>query len=174
MTGKINISYYKNYKMDLILGSYEDKLILVGFMDSKHRQRDDKKLQKYFKAEFYEYEDQVLKDTQKELDEYFSKKREAFTIPISLVGTEFQKSVWKALQTIPYGETSTYKTQAQLVGNEKAIRAVANANGANPVAIIVPCHRIIGSDGTLTGFGGGVELKKRLLELENGTNISNI
>jgi len=165
----INISYYKRYGFDLILGTYQDKLCLVGFMGSKKRKSDDKKIQKRLNADFVEYEDEVLKQTKKELDEYFQRKRKSFSIPLLMVGTEFQKNVWEALQKIPYGKTSTYKKQALMIDNEKAIRAVANANGANLLAIIIPCHRIIGSDGSLTGFGGGLELKKKLLELEYDT-----
>jgi methylated-DNA-[protein]-cysteine S-methyltransferase len=164
----INISYYKKHGFDLILGSYQNKLCLVGFMQSKNRQKQDKKLQRDLQAQFMEYEDEVLKQTKKELDEYFTQKRKEFSVPLVMSGTEFQKNVFKALQQIPYGETSTYKKQAIMVGNEKGVRAVANANGANPISIIVPCHRIIGSDGTLTGFGGGLELKQKLLDIEKG------
>ncbi len=164
----INISHYKKYGFNLILGSFENKLCLVGFMQNKHRQKQDKKLQGDLQAKFVEHEDEVLLQTVKELDEYFEGKRTEFSVPLFMVGTEFQKSVWKALQQILYGQTSTYKKQASMIENEKAIRAVANANGANPISIIVPCHRIIGSDGTLTGFGGGLDLKQKLLDLEKG------
>lgn len=164
----INISYYTNHGFDLILGSFDNKLCLVGFMGSKHREKQDSKLQRDLKAKFVEHEDEVLLQTVKELDEYFEGKRIEFRVPLLMVGTEFQKSVWKALQQIPYGETSTYKKQAKMIDNEKAVRAVANANGANPISIIVPCHRIIGSDGTLTGFGGGLDLKQKLLNIEKG------
>jgi len=84
-----------------------------------------------------------------------------------MLGSDFQKSVWKALLEIPYGKTASYLELAKKIGNEKAVRAVANANGANAIGIIIPCHRIIGSDGSLTGYGGGLPLKKKLLELEN-------
>lgn len=165
---QINISYYNKYEMELILGSYQEKLCLLGFMGSKKRVQQDKKIQKLLNAKFVECEDEVLLQTAKELDEYFLQKRTTFTISLLLVGTEFQKKVWEALGKIPYGETITYKQQAKMIENEKAVRAVANANGANPISIILPCHRIIGSNGSLTGFGGGIELKKRLLEIEKG------
>src|SRR5699024_10469520 len=94
-----------------------------------------------------------------------------FTVPLTLVGTDFQKEVWQALQTIPYGKTRSYKEQSQQIGNEKAIRAVAGANGQNKISVIIPCHRIIGSDGSLTGYGGGLWRKRYLLELEQKRRI---
>ena len=107
-----------------------------------------------------------LRDAAKEINEYLSGKRKKFDIPIKLYGTDFQLSVWNALLTIPYGETRSYRDIAQQIGNAKACRAVGMANNRNPIAIIVPCHRVIGADGSLTGFGGGLELKQQLLELE--------
>ncbi len=101
-----------------------------------------------------------------ELSEYFERKRIYFDVPIALYGTTFQQSVWKLLQTIPYGETRSYEELADLLGNRLAIRAVGLANGRNPISIIVPCHRVVGSNGSLTGYAGGLERKRRLLELE--------
>ena len=103
-----------------------------------------------------------------QLKEYFAGKRREFDIPLKLSGTDFQLAVWNALQTIPYGETRSYREIAEQVGSPKACRAVGMANHRNPIAIIVPCHRVIGADGSLTGFGGGLELKRQLLELEAG------
>ena len=100
------------------------------------------------------------------LREYFDGKRRDFDIPISLEGTEFQMKAWGALRNIPYGQTRTYKEQAEAVGNAKASRAVGAANGKNPVSIIIPCHRVIGTAGKLVGYGGGLERKKYLLDLE--------
>ena len=105
--------------------------------------------------------------TRAQLDEYFLAKRSEFNIPLLMLGTTFQKSVWNALLRIGYGKTASYLELSKIIGNEKAVRAVANANGANAIAIIIPCHRIIGSDGSLTGYAGGLALKKKLLELEN-------
>ena len=103
------------------------------------------------------------------LDEYFKRERKSFDeLPINLKGTEFQKKAWNALREIPYGQTRSYKEQAIAVGDVKACRAVGAANGKNPISIIVPCHRVIGSDKTLVGFGGGLDVKKALLELEQG------
>lgn len=102
-----------------------------------------------------------------QLEEYFSGKRTQFNLTVNPKGTAFQIKVWKSLLTIKYGETSTYLVQSKKLGNPKAIRAVASANGKNPLWIIIPCHRIIGSDGSLTGYAGGIWRKKWLLELEN-------
>lgn len=101
-----------------------------------------------------------------QLGEYFAGKRRAFDIELAMRGTEFQRAVWSALLAIPYGETITYAELARRIGRPSAIRAVGAANGANPVPVIVPCHRVIGADGTLTGYGGGIERKQWLLALE--------
>lgn len=107
-----------------------------------------------------------------ELDEYFQGKRKTFDIPLRTHGTPFQEKVWAALRAIPYGEVRSYKEVAEAIGHPKAYRAVGMANNANPIFIIVPCHRVIGSDGSLTGYGGGLPMKKALLSLERGNRIS--
>ncbi|WP_226667111.1 methylated-DNA--[protein]-cysteine S-methyltransferase [Microbulbifer aggregans] len=101
-----------------------------------------------------------------QLRDYFDGRREAFDLPLDAAGTPFQQGVWQALCAIPYGETRSYRELAEAIGNPKAVRAVARANGANPLSIVVPCHRVIGADGTLTGYAGGLEMKARLLVLE--------
>lgn len=103
----------------------------------------------------------------RQLRAYFDGKLKEFDLPLTLEGTEFQSRVWASLLTIPYGETISYAQLAQRIGNPKAVRAVGLANGSNPIPIIVPCHRVIGSDGSLTGFGGGLDTKKKLLALES-------
>lgn len=108
----------------------------------------------------------------RELDEYFQGKRKTFDIPLRTHGTPFQEKVWAALRAIPYGEVRSYKEVAEAIGHPKAYRAVGMANNANPIFIIVPCHRVIGSDGSLTGYGGGLPMKKALLSLEKGNRIS--
>lgn len=163
---QINIQYYKRNGCDLILGSFEGKLCLADYRYRKLRGTVDTRIQNMLKAKYVEQQDEVLELTKKQLDEYFDMKRKKFDIPLLLVGSDFQKSVWNALLQIPFGETRSYKEQAQIVGDVKAVRAVANANGANAITIIVPCHRIIGSNGKLTGYGGGLNQKKKLLELE--------
>lgn len=107
-------------------------------------------------------------DVRRQLDDYFAGRRTAFSLPLRLAGTAFQNAVWTTLQAIPFGATTTYRELAVRVGRPNAIRAVGAANGANPLPIIVPCHRVLGSDGSLTGFGGGIEVKRFLLALERG------
>lgn len=109
---------------------------------------------------------ELLWKAEQELQEYFAGNRKAFDLPLHLEGTPFQLKVWNMLLTIPYGETRSYKEIARLTGNEKACRAVGMANNRNPVMILVPCHRVVGADGSLVGYGGGLPLKEKLLELE--------
>jgi methylated-DNA-[protein]-cysteine S-methyltransferase len=111
-------------------------------------------------------EDPVLRQTAGELDEYFAGKRRTFSVPLRLSGTEFQQSVWKEIARIPYGQTITYTELAQRAGISDAIRATGTATGRNPISIIVPCHRVVGKNGTLCGFAGGLEKKTHLLNLE--------
>jgi methylated-DNA-[protein]-cysteine S-methyltransferase len=108
-------------------------------------------------------------DVTTELDDYFAGRRTSFTVPVALSGTPFQLRVWTALQEIGYGQTTSYGELAEHLGQPTASRAVGLANGRNPVAVIVPCHRVIGADGSLTGYGGGLERKRLLLDLESGT-----
>ena len=108
----------------------------------------------------------MAKEVKHQLDEYLSGKRKSFDLPLELEGTDFQKSVWKAVNEIPFGQTTTYMKLSQKLGNVAAIRAVGAAIGANPILVIVPCHRIIGTDGKLTGYAGGLERKQALLEIE--------
>jgi methylated-DNA-[protein]-cysteine S-methyltransferase len=110
----------------------------------------------------------VLALCAKQLDEYFAGKRREFSVKVRATGTPFRELCWEQLQKIPYGETISYKELAKRIGKPAAVRAVGGANHNNPIAIIIPCHRVIGADGSLTGFGGGLEVKKFLLELEKG------
>jgi methylated-DNA-[protein]-cysteine S-methyltransferase len=112
--------------------------------------------------------DTVLVQARRELDAYFAGKLKTFAVPLAPRGTPFQLKVWAALRAIPYGATRSYGQQAAAIGQPKAVRAVGLANGRNPIAIIVPCHRVIGANGALTGFGGGLERKQALLDLEQG------
>jgi methylated-DNA-[protein]-cysteine S-methyltransferase len=112
----------------------------------------------------------VLLEAEQQLNEYFSGKRKTFSVKLDFSGTVFQKAVWNALLTIPYGETRSYGEIAVQLGNPKAVRAVGAANGRNPISIIAPCHRVIGSNGKLTGFAGGLEAKSLLLRLEGGSH----
>jgi methylated-DNA-[protein]-cysteine S-methyltransferase len=155
---QIYYSWFESPVGDLLLAGSSDGLKLVSFGAGKRARTVDPEW-KLDGSSFVEVADQ--------LQSYFAGKRKKFEIPLVLEGTDFQKSVWTALQKIPYGETVSYKELAGKVGNPKAVRAVGAANGANPIPIIIPCHRVIGNDGSLTGFGGGLPLKKRLLELES-------
>lgn len=119
-----------------------------------------------FEGDYAVKETEILKEARCQLGEYFLGKRKAFDLPLSLTGTKFMNAVWKALLTIPYGETRSYKEIAKVVGSPNACRAVGRANNRNPIPIIIPCHRVIGSDGSLVGYGAGLEIKKHLLELE--------
>lgn len=114
----------------------------------------------------------LFAETKRQLDGYFSGQLNNFSIPVAAEGTPFQQSVWQALMTIPFGETWSYQQLADAIGNPKAVRAVGLANGKNPVSIIVPCHRVIGKNGKLTGYAGGVERKSALLKLECNLSVS--
>jgi methylated-DNA-[protein]-cysteine S-methyltransferase len=162
----INIQYFKHPYAEFVLGSYQGKLCLCDFRYRKIRESVDNRIQRGLNATFVEQNDAVLEQTKAQLNAYFMGERSVFDLPLLLVGTDFQQSVWQALQEVKYGETATYLNLATTIGNENAVRAVGNANGANGLAIIIPCHRIIGSQGELVGYGGGLSLKKRLLELE--------
>ena len=118
--------------------------------------------------------DDALRPYLRELDEYFSGKRRMFSVPLDLRGTDFQLQCWHALVRIPYGETRSYRDIAEAIGHPHAFRAVGMANNRNPIAIIVPCHRVIASDGTLCGYGGGLDLKRKLLELEGHPESTNL
>jgi O-6-methylguanine DNA methyltransferase len=107
-----------------------------------------------------------------QLREYFSRQRKEFDLPLELLGTEFQKKVWNELTKIPYGETISYGELAEWVGDKNKMRAVAAANGANPIPVIIPCHRVIGADGSLTGYSGGLDVKQKLLELEGSWTMN--
>ena len=117
-------------------------------------------------ADWQHAEQPVLTQTRRELDEYFNGERRAFSMPLAPTGTVFQKQAWIALTKIPFGEKRTYGQQAAIIGRPKAVRAIGAANGKNPIGIIVPCHRVIGADGTLTGYAGGLHNKEFLLKLE--------
>ena len=171
---QINIQYHKTKIGELILGSFEGKLCLLDFRYRKMRETVDGRIKKGLNANFVEHDDEILEKIREQLDEYLDRTRKEFDIPLLMVGTDFQKSVWAALMEVPYGTTSTYLQLAKNINNEKAVRAVAGANGANSIGIIIPCHRIIGSDGELVGYGGGLPVKKRLLKLEQINNVLNL
>jgi len=163
---RINIQYYKTSYGELILGSFEEKLCMCDWRYRRMRTTVDSRLCKGLQASYIEKDNALFGRTREQLAEYFTSKRKYFDIPLFMVGTEFQKSVWNALLKIPFGKTSSYLNLADKMGNKKAVRAVANANGANAISILIPCHRIIGSKGELVGYAGGLQTKKKLLNLE--------
>ncbi len=163
----IKIEYFKTPFGELIIGSANDKLCLCDWRYRKMRSSIDKRIKDGIDADYFEESSDIITETKTQLTQYFNRERTEFDIPLLLIGSEFQVSVWNALIQIPYGETDTYSGLSKKMNSEQAIRAVAGANGANAIAIIVPCHRIIGSDGSLVGYAGGLGTKKRLLNLEN-------
>lgn len=168
----IQIQRYHSPCGDLMLGSFEGKLCLCDWAVEKHRDVVDVRLRKILQADYEEKASDIIRETGKQLDEYFDGKRTVFDIPLLFAGTDFQKKVWHKLLEIPYGTTLSYRELATRLDMPKAVRAVANANGANAISILVPCHRVIGSDHSLTGYGGGLDAKKALLTLELGKNKS--
>lgn len=163
----ISIQYYKSPVGEILLGSYDGKLCLADWRYRKMRESIDNRIQKGLKAEYVEESTEVIEETIKQMKEYFNYERKSFTIPLLMVGTEFQKTVWQGLIDTPFGTTSSYLELAKRIGNEKAVRAVATANGANSISVMIPCHRIIGSNGDLVGYAGGLDTKRKLLEIEN-------
>ena len=169
MAGKNTIISYR-YESPcgvLTLGSLGDRLCLCDWQIEKHRDHVDRRLQRILNAEFVEGTSDVIEKAVRELDEYFDGKRREFDVPLMFVGTEFQKRVWEELLTIPFGTTISYGEMARRIGMPTSVRAVANANGANSISIFVPCHRVIGSNGSSTGYRGGLGAKIHLLSLES-------
>ena len=162
----VNIQHYDSPCGELVLASVDGELCLCDWNGMPCAERNKRRLLRLLDAVFKEEPSEVIEQTKRQLDEYFAGTRRVFDIPLHPVGTDFQKAVWSALLEIPYGEVRTYMDIARRVDNVRGVRAVAQAIGANGIGIIIPCHRVIGSDNTLTGFAGGLETKRRLLELE--------
>ena len=127
----------------------------------------DKPRRTHIESSIEKIDHPILLETEKQLNEYFNGERKQFEIKLDFIGTDFQKQVWQALLTIPFGETRSYRQIATQLNNPQSVRAVGAANGKNPISIIAPCHRVIGMNGSLTGFAGGIENKEILLKLEN-------
>ena len=163
---RISIQYFQTPAGEMILGVYDNKLCLADWRYRKGRESIDRRVQKGLHAVFIEEESEVLNLAKEELEAYFKGIRQTFDIPLLLVGTAFQKSVWQRLLHISFGTTVSYKDVAQNIGNKRVVRAVASAVGANAISIFIPCHRVVGSDGSLTGYAGGLEAKKKLLSIE--------
>ena len=151
----------------MLAGATDTHLCLLEFCDRRMLETQIARLRKYISAGFVPGENEILAATQAELDGYFQGTLEEFSLPLLTPGTEFQRAVWDQLVTIPYGQTRTYAEQAQAIGRPQAVRAVGKANGDNRLAIVIPCHRVIGARGELVGYGGQLWRKKALLELES-------
>jgi len=162
----IAVDYYTSPTGELILGSYEERLCLADWRERKTRSSVDARLQRGLHAIYVEEKSAVVESAKEQLERYFSGELQHFELPLLCVGTVFQKQVWDALGDISYGHSASYASLASAIGKPKAVRAVASAVGANALSLFIPCHRIIGSDGSLTGYAGGLEAKKILLDLE--------
>ena len=156
---RLSASYFSS-PVGLLLIEADDKAITsLSFQEIKEKQV---------------HSSSIIEECTRQLEEYFSGKRKSFDVPLAPAGTSFQQGVWNQLQKIPFGKTVSYLQLARELGDEKKIRAAGSANGRNPIAIIIPCHRVIGSDGSLVGYGGGLWKKKWLLEFESGNKQSEL
>lgn len=151
---------------ELLLGAFNGKLCLCDWRYRRMRTTIDARIRRGLQAEYEEGSSPVIEEAIAQLSAYFARERKTFDLPLRFVGTKFQQRVWNALLSISYGTNWTYAELANKVAEPTAIRAVAAANGANALSIIVPCHRVIGSDGSLTGYAGGLGAKRKLLQLE--------
>jgi methylated-DNA-[protein]-cysteine S-methyltransferase len=167
MGGTIDTGIFKTGYGELIIGSFEDQLCLCDWRYRKMRTAIDQRIEAGLQATYKESESDIILETRRQLAAYFAGDLKIFDLPLLLVGSDFQKKIWKLLLEIPFGKTESYAGLSEKLGDVKAIRAVASANGANAISIIVPCHRVIGSDGSLCGYAGGLQSKRRLLKLEN-------
>lgn len=157
---------YESPVGQMIIGSFGDELCICDWAVEKRRDTIDRRIKRHLKADFEAASSEVIVRAIKELDEYFAGRRREFDIPLRFAGSGFQCAVWRELMKIPYGTTISYAALASRIANPKAVRAVASANATNPISIFVPCHRVIGSDRKLTGYGGGLAAKQALIELE--------
>ncbi|MFN1218739.1 methylated-DNA--[protein]-cysteine S-methyltransferase [Chryseobacterium kwangjuense] len=151
---------------EMVACAIDEGICLLEFTDRKNFEKQFISLSKALKADIEEGDHRHFVQLEQELEEYFAENRQTFEVPLYMTGTEFQEKVWQLLCEIPMGETRTYKQQSEFLGNPKAIRAVGTANGINKIAILIPCHRVIGSNGELVGYAGGIWRKQKLLELE--------
>jgi len=164
---KIFVHKWQSPVGGMVLGSIDDKVCICDWALEKRKAAIDCRICRILNAEYAESGSPVIEKMIVELNGYFAGRRREFDLPIQFSGSEFQCRVWSELMRIPYGTTISYAELARRIGNPKAVRAVASANAANPISIFVPCHRVIGSNGRLTGYGGGLDAKRALLALEN-------
>lgn len=152
----------------LVIGATGDAVCLLEFSDRRALERQVESLRRRLGADIAPGTNRWLAALEAQLREYFTGQRREFDLPLRHPGTPFQEKVWAALRTIPYGTTCSYKDVAQRIGRPDAVRAVGTANGMNPIAIVIPCHRVVNANGDLGGYGGGLERKRLLLDLEQG------
>jgi len=155
----MNYDWVESPVGELLIAADEEAVRMIGFREGRHPGKV---------AEGWRRGGALVAEAGRQLDEYFEGRRRGFELPLAPSGTPFQLRAWRALQSIPYGATRSYGEQARAMGQPRAVRAVGAANGRNPIAIVVPCHRVIGGDGRLTGYGGGLDVKQYLLDLEHG------
>lgn len=164
---RILLTYFDSFLGQMIIGAVNEGICLLEFHDRVHLEKELLQLSKSLNARYAIGNNQHSLKLKEELASYFDKDLKQFTVSLVVTGTDFQQKVFKALQEIPYGKTVSYKQQSEKLGDLKAIRAVATANGLNRIAIVIPCHRVIGSDGSFVGYAGGIWRKKALLALES-------
>ncbi len=171
---KKNIIHTNEIKLPLgtmIVGATPRGICLLEFDIPERLDMQFKRLEKLFSASISHGKSPFFAQLSRELSEYFANRRTAFSVPLDIKGTKFQKSVWQTLLEIPYGTTVSYQEQAIAMGNPKAVRAVASANRANRIGILIPCHRVIGKNGSMTGYGGEIWRKEYLLTLEKASDL---
>ncbi|MDE6489996.1 MAG: methylated-DNA--[protein]-cysteine S-methyltransferase [Muribaculaceae bacterium] len=171
MKSKIRIAVCQSPCGELYVGSWGGRLCLCDWVGAKHHAAVIARLTRALDCEVEYTMSDCTYLAMRQLEEYFDGSRKEFDMPLMLVGTAFQREVWQALQSIPYGRTESYSSLAGRIGRASSVRAVANANGANALSIFVPCHRIIGSDGSLTGYAGGLDAKRYLLDFEFASSV---
>lgn len=162
----IKTTFIKTPLGEMTAAATKEGICFLAFSGGTDIETEINKLSVLFKTNAKQGGNKHLRVLKKQLKEYFKGTRKEFTLPLISQGTEFQQAVWQALRKIPYGTTISYMEQAKLLNNQGAVRAVANADASNRIAIIIPCHRVIGSDGSLTGYGGGLEKKQWLIDHE--------
>jgi AraC family transcriptional regulator of adaptative response/methylated-DNA-[protein]-cysteine methyltransferase len=158
----------------MIAGATDDGVCLLEFAERRMLETQLRRLSRQLGASFVPGGNRVLGQLERELAAYFEGDLREFTVPLLIAGSEFQRKVWDGLRNIPYGETRSYLEQARAIGRPDAVRAVARANGDNRIAVVIPCHRVVGSDGKLTGYGGGLWRKRALLDLERKTGAASV
>lgn len=167
-TNSLKISYFDTLLGQVAAISDEEFLYLLEFVDRTGFDRQMKRLESRAKTSIISGSTGIIASIESELKAYFARSLKEFKTPLKLFGTNFQKLVWSGLQQIPYGQTKSYMSQAESIGKPTSVRAVGNANGLNQIAIVVPCHRVIGSNGNLCGYAGGIKRKKWLIDFEKG------